>query len=179
MCKYLVWRPILIMSNALEILIKCRCIKQGTIYWLPVGTGKRGGTIQGWGDWKKICSRITWNSICETSENWQVLQNSKNLSFIKIFFKRTDTNVVTEKLNWWIRPFLSFLKNDFVFHYCWFIAFCQFSAVQQSDPVTHIYTFFSSHYPPSCSITNARYSSQCYTAGSHCLSTPKAIVCIY
>ena len=24
-----------------------------------------------------------------------------------------------------------------------------------------------------------RYSSQCYTAGSHCLSIPKAIVCIY
>ena len=26
------------------------------------------------------------------------------------------------------------------------------SAVQQSDPVIHTYTFFFSHYPPSCSI---------------------------
>ena len=27
------------------------------------------------------------------------------------------------------------------------------SAVQKSDPVIHVYTFFFSHYPPSCSIT--------------------------
>ena len=41
---------------------------------------------------------------------------------------------------------------------------------------THICTLFFSHYPPSQVI---RHSSQCYTAGSHCLSTPNAIVCIY
>ena len=44
-------------------------------------------------------------------------------------------------------------------------------AVQQSDPVTHIHTFFFSNYPPS-QVT--RYSSLCYIAGSHCLSTPNA-----
>ena len=38
------------------------------------------------------------------------------------------------------------------FHYSWFIVFCHFSTVQQSDLITHIYTFFFSHYPPSCSI---------------------------
>ena len=43
--------------------------------------------------------------------------------------------------------------NDFYFfHYSWFTIFSQFSAVQQGDPVTQIYTLFFSHYPPSCSI---------------------------
>ena len=53
------------------------------------------------------------------------------------------------------------------------------SAIQQSDPVIPIYTFFFSHYPSSCSITVIRYNSQFYTAGSHCLSSSNAIVCIY
>ena len=44
------------------------------------------------------------------------------------------------------------------------------SAVQESDPDIHIYTFFYSRYPPSCSIT----SDQCCTAGSHGLPTPNA-----
>ena len=78
--------------------------------------------------------------------------------------------------------FLLFLFfNDFYFsHYSWFTVSCQFSAVQQSDPVTHththtyIYILFS-HYPPSCSITSD-YSSQCSPAGHHCLSTPNATV---
>ena len=50
------------------------------------------------------------------------------------------------------------------------------STVQQSDPVTLIYTFFFSHRPPSQ--VNG-FSSLCYTEGSHCLSTANAIVCIY
>ena len=34
-----------------------------------------------------------------------------------------------------------FFKNDFcVFHHSWFTVFCQFSAVQQRDPVTHTHT---------------------------------------
>ena len=40
-----------------------------------------------------------------------------------------------------------------------------------------MYTFFCSHYPAPSLVT--RPSSQCYTAGSHCSSIPKAIVCIY
>ena len=45
-----------------------------------------------------------------------------------------------------------------MFCYRWFTMFCQFSTVQQSDPVTHKHTriFFFLHYPPSCSL--------CYTA---------------
>ena len=37
------------------------------------------------------------------------------------------------------------------FHYSWFTVFCQFSAVQQGDPVTHIriHSFFSQYHAPS------------------------------
>ena len=47
--------------------------------------------------------------------------------------------------------------------------FCQFSAAQRGDPVTHTCThsFFSHDHAPS-QVT--RQSSQCYIAGSHCLS---------
>ena len=78
--------------------------------------------------------------------------------------------------------FFFFLLNDFCFfQYGWFTEFCQFSTVQQSDPVTHtsIHSFsyiIMLHHALSQVI---KYSSQCYTAGSHCLSIPKAIVCIY
>ena len=41
----------------------------------------------------------------------------------------------------------------------------------------YIYTFFFSHYHAPSQVT--RYNSQGYTAGSHCLSIPKAIGCIY
>lgn len=50
-----------------------------------------------------------------------------------------------------------FFYNDFYFvYYSWFMVFCQFSTVQQSDLVTHTHTHshFFSHYPPSCSITS-------------------------
>ena len=51
--------------------------------------------------------------------------------------------------------------------------FCPFSTVQQSDPVTHTYIHSFSHiilhHAPSQA---ARYSSQCYRAGSHGLSIP-------
>ena len=43
---------------------------------------------------------------------------------------------------------------------------------------TRIYTLLSSHYSPSCSIIS-NSTSLCYIAGSHCLSTPHAIVCIF
>ena len=42
----------------------------------------------------------------------------------------------------------------------------------------YIYTFFFSYYPHHVSSQVTRYTSLCYTAGSHCLSIPKAIVCI-
>ena len=37
------------------------------------------------------------------------------------------------------------------FHYSWFTVFCQFSAVQHGDPVTHtcIHSFFSHYHAPS------------------------------
>ena len=69
--------------------------------------------------------------------------------------------------------------NDFYFfHYSWFTMFCQFSTAQQGDLVTHTYIhFFFSHYHAPSQMT--RRSSLCCTAGSHCLSIPKAIVGIY
>ena len=53
-----------------------------------------------------------------------------------------------------------------------------FSTVEHGDPVAHTYrrSFFSHCHAPS-SVT--RHSSQCYAAGSHCISIPKATVCIY
>ena len=44
------------------------------------------------------------------------------------------------------------------------------SAVQQSDPVIHIYILFFLCYLPSWSIPRDWVSSLCYTAGPHCLS---------
>ena len=41
----------------------------------------------------------------------------------------------------------TFLFNDFYFfHYIWFTVFCQFSTVQQGDPVTHTYIHSFSHF---------------------------------
>ena len=72
-----------------------------------------------------------------------------------------------------------FLKDVHFFRQSWFTVFCQFSTVRKSNPVTHAYvhTFFFSHHPAPSPVT--RYSSQCCTAGSHCLSIPKATVCTH
>ena len=71
-------------------------------------------------------------------------------------------------------------KNDFYcFHYSWFTVFCQFllyHRVTQAHIYTHPFSHIILHRVPS---PVTRYSSLCYTAGSHCLPTPKAIVCIY
>ena len=48
----------------------------------------------------------------------------------------------------------SFLFCDFYFFcYSWF-SVLSISTTQQCDPVIHIYSYFFSHYPPSCSITS-------------------------
>ena len=69
--------------------------------------------------------------------------------------------------------FLIFKKWFYFFHYSCFTGFCQFSPVQQSDPVTHThmhsFSYIILHHAPS-QVT--RYSSQHYTAGSHSLSIP-------
>ena len=41
----------------------------------------------------------------------------------------------------------------YFFHYSWFTVFCQFSLYSKVTQ-SHIYIFFFSHYPPSCSITS-------------------------
>ena len=60
----------------------------------------------------------------------------------------------------------------FIFSIIMIYSVLSVSTVQQCDPVLHTYIFFFSHYPPSGSVTVARYCSLCSTAGSHCLSTP-------
>ena len=55
------------------------------------------------------------------------------------------------------------------------VSFLLYSKMTQSYTHTHI--FFSHiilHHAP---LQVSRYSDQCYTAGSHCLSIPNAIVC--
>lgn len=61
-----------------------------------------------------------------------------------------------------------FFNNDFhFFHYSWFTVLCQFSTAWQGDPVTHtcIQSFFLHLL---CSKARDQ-TSQCYTAGSHCI----------
>ena len=43
---------------------------------------------------------------------------------------------------------------DYFFHYSWFTVFCQFLLYSEVTSHTYTHTFFSSHYPPSCSITS-------------------------
>ena len=71
--------------------------------------------------------------------------------------------------------FFHIFYNDFYFfHYSWFTVFCQLSTVQQSDPVTHIYIHSFSHIITHHVLSQVtRYSSLCYTAGLHCLSSSK------
>ena len=69
-----------------------------------------------------------------------------------------------------------FFYNDF--NFSWFTEFCQFllySKVTRSHTHTPSLSHLILHHGPSL-VT--RYSSLCATVGSHCFSTPKAIVCI-
>ena len=70
----------------------------------------------------------------------------------------------------------SFLNDFYFFHNSWFTRFCQFSTVQQIDPVAriHIYILFLT-----LSSIMLHRSSQCSTVGSHCLSSLNVIVHIY
>ena len=42
-------------------------------------------------------------------------------------------------------PIHSILNDFYFFHYSWFTVFCQFSTVQQGDPVTHTCVHSFSH----------------------------------
>ena len=67
----------------------------------------------------------------------------------------------------------------FFFYYSWFTVFCQFllySKMTQLYIYIHSFSHIFLHHIPSQVI---RYSSLCCTAGSHCLRTPNAIVCVY
>ena len=80
-------------------------------------------------------------------------------------------------------PFFFFMIFIF-FCYSWFTVFCQFSALQHGDPVTHIWTHFFSHiimlHRKWLDIVPSAIQPDLipYPAGSHCFATPKAIVCI-
>ena len=53
------------------------------------------------------------------------------------------------------------------------------SAVQQSDPVIHVYTFFFSYYLPSCSITSDWIESPVLYSRTSFLIHSKCNICIY
>ena len=78
--------------------------------------------------------------------------------------------------------FFILLKNllrSLFFYYSWFTCSFNFCCTSKWPSHTYVRTSFSDiivHHVPS-QVT--RYSSLCYTAGSHCLSTPNAIVWIY
>ena len=73
---------------------------------------------------------------------------------------------------------LLFKKNSFLLELVYSVL--STSAVQQSDPVIHIDTYSLSHIIPHQAPSQVTgYSSLCDTAGSHCSSTPDAVVCIY
>ena len=70
-----------------------------------------------------------------------------------------------------------FLKK--IFCYTWFTLFCQFllySKVTQLHIYIHSFSYIILHH---VSPQVIGYSSLCYTAGPHCLSTLNAIVSIY
>ena len=72
--------------------------------------------------------------------------------------------------------FFNFLKK---FNYIWFTMFCLlllYSKVTWSYIYIHYFSHTIFHHVPSQVIG---YSSLYYTAGSHCLSTPNAMVRIY
>ena len=51
-----------------------------------------------------------------------------------------------ERKDGFSETYLDFFFNDFYFfHHSWFTVFCQFSTVQQGDPVTHTYIHSFSH----------------------------------
>ena len=52
-------------------------------------------------------------------------------------------------------------------HFCW---------AMMGTPIYILFSHFILHHVPTKVV---RYSSLCCTAGSHCISTPNAIVCIY
>ena len=75
-------------------------------------------------------------------------------------------------------PALSFFLFSFFFFFCWFTVFCQFLLYSKVTPLyIYMYSFFHIilHYARSQVII----VPCCYTAGSHCSSTPNATVCIY
>ena len=79
---------------------------------------------------------------------------------------------------------LTFLNDFYFFHYSWFTVFCQFllySTVSQSHTHTHVYIhiLFLTYSLSRSIISDQIQFPLLYTAGSHCLSTPHAIVCIY
>ena len=73
----------------------------------------------------------------------------------------------------WVFLILLCFYDFYFFHYSWLTVFCQFllySKVTQSYIHICSFSYITLHHVPS-QVT--RYSSLCYTAGSHCLSFPK------
>ena len=116
----------------------------------------------------------TWSQatvvVIFSGRNW----NIEALPSLMFTFQRSGSQVLRENILG-----CKTVKNYYYYYYSWFTTFRQFLLYSK---VTQAYIYILSfshlflHHIPS-QVT--RYSSLRYTAGSHCLSSLNAIVCIY
>ena len=140
---------------------------RNVVKWLPWGVGEESRP-------QLLCllSLGWWQTINDISQH----MNSLFLLKYQVPWYIIEKN----QHNIWqillLHLFISFFNNDsYFFHYSWFTVFCQFSTVQQGDPVTHtcIHSFFS-HYHALSWVTIVPSATQ-----QDCIAYAKAIVCIY
>ena len=101
----------------------------------------------------------------------EVAGQPKNTFSILLISSKNPSNIPSSYN--YVRRIISFFIMSFIFSIT-AVNFLLHSKVTQSH--IHAYIPFFSYYHALSQVT--RNSSQCYTAGSHCLSISKAIVCI-
>ena len=100
-----------------------------------------------------------WTSARKLPLYWRFFKQDNSPGYLEAF-KEWEKRKTWASWHWWDFPYSStakdsfffFIYDDFYFFHCsWFTVFCQFSTVQQGDPVTHTCThaFFSHYHAPS------------------------------
>ena len=116
-------------------------------WWLHEATGER----------KLWATQTHTASTCTTREVWRGSEDGTSGCFLLLQFGVTRNKAPVNIFVWsfcghtfhcswgnshcWVIDIfnLIFLNDFHFFHYSWFTVFCQFSIVQESDPVTHAY----------------------------------------
>ena len=106
---------------------------------------------------KVVSYTDTQASTCTTREVWRGSEDGTSGCFLLLQFGVTRNKAPVNIFVWsfcghtfhcswgnthcWVIDIfnLIFLNDFHFFHYSWFTVFCQFSIVQESDPVTHAY----------------------------------------